>query len=562
MPPIFDEHNTQKLELDEDNIDDDEATLPPAHNVLRSTQSRDDSENDARRPAHIQPLIASELNLPCFTARSQQLHLLPSPSVFHSTLISLIQNARNRIVLTSLYIGPTESDLIHVHLRTALKQNPSLKCTILLDALRGTREGSDKASAASLVAALARDFPDQVDARLHLTPRVTSTLMRKLLPKRFGEGLGLQHMKLYLADNSLIISGANLSRDYFTNRQDRYLLIEDHHGLGDYVQDLITRRYARHAYRLQAASASSSSLENTPYELVWDAGEQSDHIWGNTSAPVQRPPIEFKWSSSLARDLSKVTDEWRSRTAQSRGDGADDADVQVVPLLQLGIVGLTQETDVLSRLCSAENLPNASTVDLTTGYFSPSPSLVQLLLNQRKRSLALRILTASPRANGFFGSSFPSGMLPAAYVLLERAFGKKALNAGWTRDVSGGEGKRLEMRRWEKQGWTYHAKGLWITTPSPTGSTAARPTISLVGSSNYGRRSCNLDSECTFLLCTAPDSEFATKLSQERDALLQHSRDWEWDTADSSRQRVEEKELGIETRPLVRALTWALKGLL
>ena len=30
--------------------------------------------------------------------------------------------------------------------------------------------------------------------------------------------VGLQHCKLYVFDNSVLISGANLSQDYFTNR--------------------------------------------------------------------------------------------------------------------------------------------------------------------------------------------------------------------------------------------------------------------------------------------------------------------------------------------------------
>lgn len=34
-------------------------------------------------------------------------------------------------------------------------------------------------------------------------------------------------MKLYIFDDLLVISGANLSNDYFTNRQDRYYVIRD-----------------------------------------------------------------------------------------------------------------------------------------------------------------------------------------------------------------------------------------------------------------------------------------------------------------------------------------------
>ena len=46
-------------------------------------------------------------------------------------------------------------------------------------------------------------------------------------------------MKIYIFDSSVIISGANLSNDYFTNRQDRYILIEDKQ-LSNFFERLIT----------------------------------------------------------------------------------------------------------------------------------------------------------------------------------------------------------------------------------------------------------------------------------------------------------------------------------
>ena len=59
--------------------------------------------------------------------------------------------------------------------------------------------------------------------------------------------LGVQHVKAYVFDNDVIISGANLSENYFTNRQDRYFLIRaqfsltlgDCEVLADYFTDLI-----------------------------------------------------------------------------------------------------------------------------------------------------------------------------------------------------------------------------------------------------------------------------------------------------------------------------------
>ena len=66
-------------------------------------------------------------------------------------------------------------------------------------------------------------------------------LKKKLLPAKFNETIGLQHCKLYVFDNSVLISGANLSTDYFTNRQDRYVLIEDCEPLATFCESLVQK---------------------------------------------------------------------------------------------------------------------------------------------------------------------------------------------------------------------------------------------------------------------------------------------------------------------------------
>jgi CDP-diacylglycerol--glycerol-3-phosphate 3-phosphatidyltransferase len=40
-------------------------------------------------------------------------------------------------------------------------------------------------------------------------------------------------------DNNVLITGANLSEDYFTDRQDRYMVIQDCEPLADWFDDLL-----------------------------------------------------------------------------------------------------------------------------------------------------------------------------------------------------------------------------------------------------------------------------------------------------------------------------------
>jgi CDP-diacylglycerol---glycerol-3-phosphate 3-phosphatidyltransferase len=168
----------------------------------------------------------------------------------------------------------------------------------------------------------------------------------------------------------------------------------------------------------------------------------------------------------------------------------------------------------------------------TAGYFNIDPEISQLLVasapspKDAKTSAPCTVITASPWANGFYGSAGISGMLPAAYTLLSRRFLNKVASAGRESSIQLKEWRRGTVG--EPGGWTYHAKGLWVTlpqnqptiTPPPQAAASpspppqlnlaetaespptASPSITLIGSSNYTKRSYSLDLEIGALVVT------------------------------------------------------------
>lgn len=60
---------------------------------------------------------------------------------------------------------------------------------------------------------LLQRFPEQMRVSLYHTPDLRG-LLRLLVPERFNETIGVQHIKVYLFDNSLIISGYELTDTY------------------------------------------------------------------------------------------------------------------------------------------------------------------------------------------------------------------------------------------------------------------------------------------------------------------------------------------------------------
>ena len=166
--------------------------------------------------------------------------------------------------MSALYWGVEEKEQkLRDAVSHSLTNTPGLRVKILLDWCRGTRLVGGQSSVtllSPLLSSLSQHSSSTSRCRLafYQTPQLRGWLSR-LLPSKWNELLGLQHCKVYIFDNSLVISGANLSRDYFTNRQvrnadnhdtgrniylylqDRYVVIEDCKPLADYYEGLVDR---------------------------------------------------------------------------------------------------------------------------------------------------------------------------------------------------------------------------------------------------------------------------------------------------------------------------------
>jgi len=214
---------------------------------------------------------------PRFGVNGNKIKLLSEPREFYDTLTNLGSKAKKRIVLTSLYLG-TDSlerelvDVIHrrVHNENRLADG-DLTVRVLLDYSRGSR--GKKSSSRTILLPLVTDFPDHVKVSLFHSPDLRG-LTKLVLPERVNEVVGLQHMKLYIFDNSLVISGANLSCSYFDNRQDRYILIENCDEIVDFFADLVDI-VSSFSFQLQP-SGSTLFPSSFPYHPFhgYDGGER------------------------------------------------------------------------------------------------------------------------------------------------------------------------------------------------------------------------------------------------------------------------------------------------
>jgi CDP-diacylglycerol---glycerol-3-phosphate 3-phosphatidyltransferase len=364
----------------------------------------------------------------------------------------------------------SEDQIEALHL--ALQKHNSIHLYIILDFNRSTRPGPT--STAQLLVPLLKHFPGRVHVSLFRSPKL-SGILGKLVPPRFNEGWGTWHAKIYGADDDVMITGfdlfpshprislltlglrnsANLNQSYFTNRQDRYIYFSSQPLLSQYCLKFM-EMMSGFSYKLLPSS------EAEQYELVWSDAHTHP---GKIHAKAQQAFLVFQRSSV-----------WRYHPSQPCEDS-----VLVVPVIQAGQFSIREEEEHLKSLfkCLAEDNRASGTqsspppppwIELTSGY----PSLHGPYQDHILQSHAnCRITVASPKviflvyfrddidvsgmqANGFYGSKGLSGRIPEAYTLLEQRF-MRAVNAAgrcWSPDSGG-----VQLIEWERDGWTYHAKG-------------------------------------------------------------------------------------------------------
>ncbi|XP_031837297.1 phosphatidylglycerophosphate synthase 1 isoform X2 [Nomia melanderi] len=417
---------------------------------------------------------------PCFPVNGSKIKIIHEPSIFYSTLLEKCKNAKKRITFASLYLGTgkLETDLIQAIDEVLTSSNGNIEVKILLDFMRGSRGKLN--SRKMLKPLLNSKYWHCCQIFLYHTPKLRG-ILKTMMPDRVNELVGLQHMKLYMIDNDLIISGANLSNDYFTNRQDRYFVIEDCKELCDFYNELI-EKVGEFSFLLQpdestvlSPTASSHPFKGNRIKFIEEAAY-------NVKEFFQREMDKYSNTEKICKD--------------------SNVDTWVFPLIQMGQLNIYHDSQITLKLLQTAQ-PGA-TLRLATGYFNLTSEYSDALLKNCQGTCHL--LTAHPTANGFFSAKGISGSIPAAYTKIEESFIKRCNKMG--------QEKRITLWEFMKPGWTYHAKGLWYSLPNQE-----KPSLTLIGSPNFGYRSVSKDLETQIAVITK-NPKLQNELQKEYERLF------------------------------------------
>ncbi|EEB93526.1 hypothetical protein MPER_07800, partial [Moniliophthora perniciosa FA553] len=273
---------------------------------------------------------------------------------------------------------------------------------------------------------------------------------------------------------------ANLNKSYFTNRQDRYLSFTNQPILSQYCFDFL-RTVSDFSYQLLPASDAKPDLgphsfAGDGYTMFWpDFNTHPHHI----HKKAEKAFTNFQHS-------------YRQRSLPESSEGGEKA--MVFPIIQAGQFNVREEEqamDILFKHANGESsgetkIEERPLIDFTSGYFGLYKPYQDLVL--RSQNVDVRIVAAS---KWLLRVKSISGRIPEGYTLLEQRFMKAVARAGRLWKESTG----VQLLEWLKDGWTYHAKGLWL---SPNAS--SHPVLTLFGSTNLNSRSSHIDTELSFVM--------------------------------------------------------------
>ncbi|KAG9285897.1 hypothetical protein G9A89_013322 [Geosiphon pyriformis] len=458
---------------------------------------------------------------PAFYLKGEEITLFHDPNEFYTELKSQILSAKRRIFLAALYIGPKEKDLVCT-LRKALKNSAQLHLYILVDCLRSTRNGKHGSpeTTTTLLKPLVQEFPSRVTVSMYHTPDLNG-ILKKIVPPRLNETIGLMHIKAFGFDDNLILSGANLSHDYFYNRQDRYMLINNTPSLSKYFADLI-----------ETIGFLSYNLPLVPT----NAKRPSDKF--QIPDPVIHSRL-FKEHGYFI--MKKFLRKWHTITKTTKKSINDEYDTVIFPVIQMPPLSIRQDEkalisilDTISRYGQQKSKEDELfTIILSSGYLNFSQKYKDKFLEIKAK---LHLLCASPEANSFFRSKGISKYIPQSYTLIEKQFYEEVCRRK--------KSHLIKISEYKRPGWTYHAKGLWCYINGESW-----PSLTMIGSPNYGYRSTNRDLEAEIIVVTT-NSSLKKAMHQEAMRLSEHTENVTTETFQKSERKVP---------CIVRVATWLIK---
>lgn len=335
---------------------------------------------------------------------------LPSPEVFRTTLLTKIGQARQRILMATLYLQDDDAGReVLSALYAAKKAQPQLEIAVFVDWHRAQRGLIGKARSAGN-AALYKEMARRLGPGVEIYG----------VPIQRREFMGVMHLKGFIIDDVVIYSGASLNDIYLQRhnryRLDRYHLIHNR-PLADSMANLLT-----------------GVLRNGPSVFPLATGKTPKTV------AILNAIVGFR------RVLAKTRYHFAAGPIKQ-------GEIGITPLFGLGVRGNELNATILKLLLQAKHR-----FVLFTPYFNLPGPIRKAVDSKIKAGCQVTIVLGDKTASDFYippEEPFKTiGALPYLYEANLRRFCKthqKAIDAGL-----------LNVHIWRHEDNSFHLKGLLV----------------------------------------------------------------------------------------------------
>ncbi|KAF4669699.1 CDP-diacylglycerol--glycerol-3-phosphate 3-phosphatidyltransferase [Perkinsus olseni] len=306
-----------------------------------------------------------------------------TPEDFYEEVLSLIRGAKTRCKMITLYVGTGDRE--RQMLRALGRECNAPERTLVMDYLRGTRK--DHKTGASSVSLCRKEVlhdhtgepvRNPAELKFFCSPMYKGS-GRVFLRERQNEVLGVQHMKAIVADDTVLLTGANFGGSYFRDRQDRCLVLQNCPDIAEFVSCII-----------DAVGSASVDIGDVQHGQHHDA------------------PKSKETKKKLQEGFGKVYDKFRDFTADSSVPEPKTAKRCVVQVgVQCGYLNMSADQELLWRLLEITGEGEGSRLVMASGYANPPPGIEGMLASR-----PIDVIVACPKANSFYKSGGLSQYIP------------------------------------------------------------------------------------------------------------------------------------------------------
>lgn len=397
---------------------------------------------------------------PQIAVKASDYDILERPTRFHERLLELIGQAKERIMMTLLYLqDDAAGNEIMQALYEARKRNPKLYIRIYVDFHRAQRGLIGKA-------------PQNTNAQMYqryAQEHESNPLPVYGVPVKRRELFGVLHLKGIVIDNTVLYSGASLN-DVYLNYAGRYRL----------------DRY--HEINSKELADTFCNFTNDIFHMNFAVQDFSQGVI--KSAKEIKPEIK-----TLQRALTKAQYTFRNQKLQ-------DDEVGITPIIGMGKRNNQLNRAILWAIAAAKR-----ELFICTPYFNPPKILQEHIELALERGVSITLVVGDKEANDFYipkDENFsPIGAVPYVYEQNLREFISK-----FQANIDSGQ---LKIQLWKHDNNTYHLKGMFVDR-----------NLAVITGNNLNPRAWGLDLE-NGLFVHDPHHLLQEKFMHEKQYILKHT---------------------------------------